>query len=481
MGNAALIVQIVGVLLILFFCFLVYMCTKTWRVWHVLFLFCTFAAATTFLAFQSMSLKTHKAWRELLNETEAALVEEQETLESLEKGSPDKMSVAQARTALQNVVMDRGRTWRNCQLINPQGDSITLVTGQAGVDGAAPAPNRIEPKTLLYVFLEREVDPLVGPVPVGYLGEFAATQTTDTSVTMQRTIPALPSQNAMLQQGVNATWSLYELLPVDGHEWWFADLDEATRDDKQLRREEITKVMPKPPQMSNEAYEAMIMPYIRDGLEATDADPPENHWVRVKFKRNHVVDVDSQAPPTLDSRYFDEEGRAEIARLKMGEPVEFEIGDVVILDNTTAKDWIGQGICAEEGPIVDVYMRSLYDYEYLFREIYNRIVLLNEAEQLVARNQATLNVTVTTTESDIAYRAAEKEKLEADLAGFREELNAISRYASALEAKLSEVKERARVYFAKNNQMEAYLDEMTKKLTDEIDARTRAATAPPST
>jgi len=67
-GNETVILQILAVVLILFFCFVTYMNTKTWRATHVTFLFLVFGAAMAFAVYASLILKTRKAWQKVTTE-----------------------------------------------------------------------------------------------------------------------------------------------------------------------------------------------------------------------------------------------------------------------------------------------------------------------------------------------------------------------------------------------------------------------------
>ncbi|MEX0820180.1 MAG: hypothetical protein WD070_11335, partial [Pirellulaceae bacterium] len=57
------IYQALGALLVLFFLFLTYMFTKTWRWFHVVCTFFVFGASIAFCCYAAMSYKTHAAWR----------------------------------------------------------------------------------------------------------------------------------------------------------------------------------------------------------------------------------------------------------------------------------------------------------------------------------------------------------------------------------------------------------------------------------
>src|ERR1700754_5047991 len=76
MQDNALIFQILGVILVLFFCFLTYMNTRVWRVTHVLFGFLTFSAAIGFLVYASLTVKTHSIWKDRAQKLDTRLKDE---------------------------------------------------------------------------------------------------------------------------------------------------------------------------------------------------------------------------------------------------------------------------------------------------------------------------------------------------------------------------------------------------------------------
>src|SRR6478672_10978735 len=102
-GNETVIVQILAVVLILFFCFVTYMNTKTWRATHVTFLFLVFGAAMTFSVFASLIQKTRKAWQKINVELETrenkAAVAVKEELWGV-KGDASKPGLAAWREAV---------------------------------------------------------------------------------------------------------------------------------------------------------------------------------------------------------------------------------------------------------------------------------------------------------------------------------------------------------------------------------------------
>ncbi len=89
MGGNGLIFQIVGVMLILFFIFLTYMNSKTWKIVHVLMLFLVFGATIASAIYASLALKTQKAWRSTYEKLEAQLLAAKQEGQDLLIGDPN--------------------------------------------------------------------------------------------------------------------------------------------------------------------------------------------------------------------------------------------------------------------------------------------------------------------------------------------------------------------------------------------------------
>ena len=117
--NNPLVFQVIGVVLILFFIFLLVMCWKTWRFTHIFFSFLVFGGCVTFLIFASFVLKTQNAWRTHY-EAHAKEIEKAEA-EKLKHLHGDLIEVDQTedsirslRAELSRVVTDRGRVPDGC-------------------------------------------------------------------------------------------------------------------------------------------------------------------------------------------------------------------------------------------------------------------------------------------------------------------------------------------------------------------------------
>ncbi len=485
--NNPLVFQVIGGALVLFFIFLLVMCWKTWRFTHIFFSFLTFAGCLTFLVFASLVLKTQNAWRTHFEayskEIEKAEVEESKYLHG------DLLATAQAaestrsmRADLSREVTDRGRVWRECTPVNAvDADTFRVRTVPASLpQNATQRPNGIAPQTVLYVFVEKE-NAEGWRVPAAYVGEFSVDAATESDVTISAMLPLDPDQAQLIQQP--ATWALYEIAPLDGHEV-LAEMDAGEKMLVGLEVDELRSYIPKHTAWSDDEYTQFLEQYYRFNREATEDDPPENTWVLVKFVKAHSIVVDSDAQQSLlegDGRYFDSSGRAVEGRVRRGEEgtVEFEVGDTAIFDLDTAENTlIAQGICEK---VKTVYRRSLHDYERFFRESRNRFIDLADSTARVQREVDTLRAVKAMADQQVAYRSDEKVKLEKDLIGFRREQVEATAYAAAVDKAWKETVLKLSTLYRTNNQL---VDELTKlqyQMANEINRRAMQATAQATT
>ena len=294
--DNALLVQVVLGLLVIFFFVTIGFSVRTWRFAHLFFLVLTFFAAGTFGVFGAMVLKTHKNWRTEVQKMDLDLEKRLKEKEDIQFGDVTKVvqepNLKSVKAEIARALLDRGRVWRGCQPGNFDGMTVNVTTAAIGAAPAAPVdpaaapgapaakPNNIEAKAILYAFKELPDANNTMFLPSVYLGEFTATAVTESSVTLAPTVP-LDADQLQQIRAVDSTWVLYEVLPVDGHEF-FAGLVDAT----------LRALIPQG-KMTQAEYDALITSYTRTGTPATDADPPEYKWVKVKFLKKKSIDVDS--------------------------------------------------------------------------------------------------------------------------------------------------------------------------------------------
>jgi hypothetical protein len=474
-----IIFQALGALALLFFIFLTYMSVKTWRWMHVTATFFVFAASIAFCVYAAMTLKTRAAWIKMHDNLAAQLEKTELELENVSRGRLNDVedkepSVLSVREELARLTIDRGRVWRGCiPAIDPRTGLVTLRTTPPE-DPASPTPagtkkkNNIAAKTVLYAFKEAQENPESPVVPASYLGEFKATAVTDDTVTLERTMPQL---TANLTPG---TWSLYEVCPVDGHEW-------ISGTDEQRRKPLADAAGLERVQLDARVAES----YLRDGQPAKDTDPPENVWYEVKFDQEYEVPVDAPIVSSLDTEPFNTEGQAVLARLRRGRGNSEESGKVVfgpkegqistaVLDQQTAQALFDRGVVRIEKRI---YRRRLTDYERKFHSINERLNEINgRIFQLDLDNKAMLAATQKA-EQQRALVEELKTKVNADLARARQDSAELEKYKVSLNNRLIAVQSELSQLYRANKAIGRELTQLSTQLTDEINRRTREATA----
>lgn len=468
MGNA-IIFQVGGVVLFLFFCFLTYLNTKSWRALHVTFTFLCFAAAIAFAVYSAMVMKTRSNWQKFYTQAEKNLGQAEEKLQLVTDGNradvPQKAdNIRVMKEEVGRILLDRGRVWRECRPTNAAPDSVTVSTAPASLpEGVAPAPNKIEEKLILYAF--KEITSADGiKVPGIFLGSFRVTAATPDTVTMAPLIP-LDGQQMQHLNDREATWALYELMPIDDYEAFAGLTDDQI---KALFPPEL--VGPVAPQRA----EAMVNRYLRTGKAANENDSPYEVWLRVKFLKEHTVEVDSPDAPAaaLDTGFFDPQGRAVVQRLKRGEN-KIAAGETTLLFREKEGEQLIADGTAEL--IERVYMRPLNDYNYKFTETFTEVTAINHRMVEVKRDLDTLTAAEKKAQTQIAYRTDEKKKLEADLSQAQNESSELTKYLAMLEQRNSSLRSELSTLYKQNRALAAELTSINARLTDQINTRTAKA------
>jgi hypothetical protein len=484
MSEYAIIFQVLGALLALFAIFLTYMNTKTWRWVHVTFTFLVFLASVAFCVFAAETLKTRFNWIKLHDDLEKRLATAEEDLQRLTRGDATdvegkKPSVYSVREELGRTVLDRGRVWRGCERnIDPRTGQILVRTSppqDPSIPAAGPPKkNNIQPKTILYAFREAQKSPEGPTLPAAYIGEFMAVAVTDNTVTLEPTMQLLPEQITAGQAA--GTWTLYETSPVDGHEWF-------TGDEKQ-RLEPLADAA-RLERWPDEQINRLAGPYLRDGTEAKETDPPENVWWEVKFDQEYEVTVDAPVINSVDAEPFNTEGQAVLERLRRKGGTSENAGKVTfgpkegqiptaVLDQKTAQDLIDKKIATL---VKKIYRRSLTDYEREFHAINERIVEINtRLRQLDLDNKAMLAATEKAQQQQALVEEL-KEKVTEDISKVTYEVTELEKYSGALSTQLESTQNELSQLYKANKAVGRELARLTAELTDQINRRTRDATA----
>lgn len=463
-------IQIFVVLLVLFNFFVLFMCAKRWRIVHVIFTFLVFASAIAFVFFAALSLKTRTAWQRNNQQREKELEKDLQTEQMLKFGDLEKnvedteTNLVGAKAAVEREQYDRGRIWTNCVVAQVQPASVTVNTFTP--DPAAPPEtpvraNRMVEKMILFAFKEREMVAGDGyKVPYQYLGEFVATGVTDTSVTLAPTLPLDTIQETAINTA-DATWVLYEVMPIDSHE---AFQDPKTK--QALDRETLKQRLGTDEKKIIDEYAFDLKP-VRE-IEAADKDfviAPERVWIKVKFLKAHSVEVDSTDAPAADKTLFDTAGRALPLSLRQFDKTSFDIGDFAVFDRESATQLINDGICDK---VEEVYVRALNNYEQHFHEIDKRLKKVAENSALYAVDTDNLKASNAAAQKQADYRLKERDSLASDLKGVLYERAEVTAYRAALETTLAQKRAELSELYRTNNLLAAELAAIQKKIADDL-------------
>mgnify|MGYP005840377651 CR=1 FL=1 len=529
--NNPIIFMVIGALLILFFCYLTYRSTATWRVWHVLFAFLVFAASLALCVITSATLRTHNAWRMVAGDQADQIEKLQKENEQLVSGDP--MQPVPTTPCLRNIhaqvrrmLIDRGRVWRGCTPSQVAPDGSVTVSTVAAVPPApppspeagaaappaggrpAPAPNGIAQSTILHVFIER--DPLPdqaekaapaggSKLPAGtklpgfYLGEFTAAAVTDTSVTLQPTAPLGPAETQWMRQP-GMTWCLYERIPADGHQFFAVDPNRQPAWNRNADEEPIfgtidmqtlQRLIPPPQRQqfpSDEAfqrvqdvYTRLMDSYRRDGRRAGEGDPPGNVWLKVEFTQAHTEEVDMAGDPLqvlkVPQGFFDR-GRAGIAVLRRGGKIELKKGDIAVLPAEEANRLINQvRVCKLIEP---VYVRTLNDYQAGFQTLRQRLAQLQKSYRQTQRDSEEITRANDLVLEQVRSRDEEKTKLGQDLEKVQYERDQITQYAATMAKRFEALREELGRLYRTNAQLAVELARLDQEMTEAINRRAPA-------
>jgi hypothetical protein len=464
------------------FIFLTYLNTKTWRWVHVTATFLVFVASIVFCIYAAQTLKTRAKWVKEHDDLEKRLAQTEDELQRVTRGEARDVegktaSLVTLREEIARTVIDRGRVWRGCiPNIDRRTGVINLLTSPpADPNNPAAAPpkkNNIAVKTILHAFREAQESPDKPVVPAAYIGEFKTTAVTDNSVTLEATMQPMPDQVAAAS--APGTWVLYEVCPVDGHEWFTGTPEERLAPLALASGVPLDRLRQLPVGQS----------YLKDGLAAGENDPPENVWYEVTFEQEYEVPVDAPIVNSIDTEPYNTEGQAVLARLRRGTTPE-EIGKVTfgpkegqirtaVLDQQTAESLIQQGIAKLEKRI---YRRKLIDYDRLFHAFSERMAeLAGRIRQLDQDNKAMLASSQKAEEQQKLIEEL-KTKVTTDLEKKNYELTELTKYKAAVESRLAAVQTELSQLYLANKALGRELARLTAELTEEIDRRAREATA----
>lgn len=352
-------------------------------------------------------------------------------------------------------------------------------------DPAAPKPTKpmFATDSVVYAFLEEPLAQGQGALPRYYVGEFKVSQSTPETVTIQAQGQLEQIQRQMLANSGNFTWTLYEVLPLDGHQPFlvegsdkilpedniFGSVDANLVNQLFSNRNVIGNMLSATPLAQGQASErelfaanmdASVQEHLKDG-QKTDLPPEANRWSRVQFQVNYedVVDSEDAADPA-DVSAFDILGKAKDIRLHVGDgegKVVAKKGEYAVVNYETQKEWENNQVAVE---IDTFFVRSLVDFRFEIRrlrirvrEVVDRIKVVQEENTLLESAQGTLSKL-------LAQRQEIILKLEDDLAQVKVENTALDKYLAKQSEALRKLQEKASLLYNENigmmKEIEAY-------------------------
>ena len=517
---------------------LCYLGTKSWPIWHMVVVFFLFMSMAGLLVLASMALKTHREWGEEFAEYERKVLDAEQAIARL--GESNSLLSSQealnnlpgVTEALSETVIDRGRVWRNVTPADVQPERITLdmtnwgdrrcarvglgdeeefepepeaVEGEGGAAGesgaAAPAAistHQISESMILYAFRETPISELnaeqrtalfgenstlvendtngVCRLPTVFISDLRVVEVNENNVVVAPLSTLDEFQQTALADSQGATWTLYELMPLDGHQVFTnlgngaaaigndGEVDDGEVDDGDVddgegsdvvgtdvvgtdgvgeqpsadplfaRRRLLTALIPQAsmPGISQADYDQLIDNYARDQRPAAAGDPPTETLTQVRFLQEHSIDVDLEDSESGAETSYDPSGRAQLPHLRHGSAVTFQPGDEQYFDAETAQRLVREGRC-ELTDAPKLYSRPLVDYVLFFHE--NQMQLDRLANQITTLTADSRDVIAAAEKArgQIAYRTAEKAKLESDRENFQREVSIVNNLLAKLQ------------------------------------------------
>lgn len=475
------------IILVLVQAFLLWKSHQQWRWFEITAIIVTTILAVIFVFPVAGALKSRAAWHQIKEELDQRLEDAEYKQVELRYGDPNNPlsddGVLPLAQKLSAIGIEAGRHWRGLRyngssfegqtsivLSQPAGEAAVEEGADEGAEDAdADQAERplIAQDMVVYGFSEAPALNSDAPIPRHYLGEFSVASSTSNQITLTPTGPLLPMQRNFIEQGNARSWSVYELLPLDGHEPFVAP-GSVPDDDNILGRmdEQLINTLLKG------TNEETRREYLRDGSRALPDDPPMSRWVKIKFVKNHSIIVDSPDQlGALEGGFFDGSGRAVDSRLKVGEngEVKFSKEQLLIVKEEAAEPLLAEGVAIE---IQTYYLRPLNDYRFVLRRIRLRVAELeNRTKQLNAEKEVLQN-TIDDTVAMLSAYQTDKLKLEQDFNQFEVEHKAIESYNQDLRSASKQMREKLVRLYRSNQTLEKEIEQIQREIQTEVNSLT---------
>jgi uncharacterized coiled-coil protein SlyX len=454
------------------FIYIIVVTARGWGVLHTILLCTLFIECWVFIAFSAgVHYRRVRATEAAFKAQEAAEAAEARTVSLLWgnfDASPDAQdAVVPLQGQLRRLTADRGRVWRQLNLLqsDPNSYQLQLSAVNAGADAlnedpdaaavaaTQPTSESLPVNTVVYAFAE-EMNEEGRPIPVYYLGEFTVTQSQAGQVTLEPTLALYADQEQRITSGAAVSWTLYELLPLDSHTAFAAPGSQPSEEQifGRMDEETITTMFAGVP-ADDDRQRQIVDSYLRDGQRASDNDPIEDVWVQVNVLKEYEIDVDSQEVANATERgYFDTIGRSVDSRLKRSE--EGQVGRVkltpdmrdklIILKEEAARPLIDSGVVEL---VQRLYVRRLNDYEEAFNQHVVRSHEVSESIALFQRDSQEISKANQVGQEMISFRQIENQELQSDLSHYQKEIAVLNNAVTNATGQLDQLKaELSRMY-----------------------------------
>jgi hypothetical protein len=456
MDLMGIIVWLVVVLTLAIFIWMMVKSVKEWGALHAVLMSLLFIQIWCLLFFTAGVASRRNGYMKAYETLKRKVAQRERELYEVSYGDklnpdPDMNSYVPVTNELNRLNVERGRVWRGATVVGLAQGEASLQMGMVAPVAAPNAPAApatdvgLAAQTIVHVFGESNEQR--GLLPTIYLGEFVVTEANGGSVKIKPTATLTPEQIAAIGSGQFTTWSIYELMPLDSHDAFAA---EGSKPDEnsifgRMDLNEVASLLKIDPALATaeptglkiqDAIKARVLQsYLNDGSRPPEGTPPEQVYVRVEFLKDYKIEVDAQEQRNAtEGGFYDLSGRSVDARLKRGgedgATVSFKQGDRIVFDSTTANDLGKQDLIKVVSP---VFVRSLNDYEYAFREVRRQITAALQDAVLIQRELAEMQKSQGVADNQVRLGQEERSKLDKDFAQYKKELDVISSEAARLQ------------------------------------------------
>jgi hypothetical protein len=506
MDLMGMIVWLVVVLTLALFIWMMVKSVKEWGALHAVLVSLMFIQVWCFLFFTAGVASRRNGYVKAYDTLRKKVADRERELDQVRTGdklnpNPDLDSYVPVTKQLERLSVERGRVWRGANVTGLAQNEATLQLGMVApvilnpvdpVEGAAPAAANapagapavdlgITAQTIVHVFGESSDQR--GLLPSIYLGEFVVTEVNAGVIKVKPTSVLTAEQIAAIGSGRFPSWSVYELMPLDSHDAFAAEgsKSEDTSIFGRMDLNEIANLLSIDPALATaepsglsvkEAIKARVLQsYLNDGARPPEGTPPEQVYVQVEFLKDYTIEVDAQEQRNAtEGGFYDLSGRSVDARLKRGEDgakVSFKQGDRIVFDSSTSNDLGKQDIIKIVTP---VFVRSLNDYEYAFREVRRQITAALQDAVLIQRELAEMQKSQGIADNQVRLGQDERFKLDKDFAQYKRELEVIGAEATRLGENVQTTRSEISATF---KQIQALRDQIVMKqkaLSESINA-----------